>query len=129
MDLPHSGLVTREIVNLHAASLPGASHGDPWGGGHDAWKVGGKLFAVVGALEGHGVSVKCDSVETAQLLIEVGRALPAPYFHKSWVRLAWGLVEDDELRARISTSYAIIRGSLPRKMQIALGQCGPDQKG
>ncbi|MEI6099276.1 MAG: MmcQ/YjbR family DNA-binding protein [Alphaproteobacteria bacterium] len=112
--------MTREIVNTHAASLPGAVHSDPWGGGHDAWKVGGKLFAVVGAMENHGVSVKCDNVETAQLLIEVGRALSAPYFHKSWVRVPWGMVEDEELRARISVSYAIIRGGLPRKVQKAL---------
>ena len=113
--------MTRALVNAHAATLPGATHSDPWGGGHDAWKVGGKLFAVVGARDDHGVDVKCADIETAQLLIEVGRALPAPYFHKSWVRLPWGLVEEAELRERITTSYAIIRGTLPKKVQAALG--------
>ena len=112
--------MTRAIVNAHAATLPGAAHSDPWGGGHDAWKVGGKLFAVVGAMEDHGVAVKCPDVETAALLIEMGRALKAPYFHARWVRLPWGLVSEDELRERIGASYAIIRASLPRKVQATL---------
>lgn len=112
--------MTREIVNRHAASLPGAVQSDPWGGGHDAWKVGGKLFAVVGASADHGVDVKCDSIETAQLLIEMGRAHVAPYFHKSWVRISWGLVAEAELRERVAASYAIIRGTLSKKVQAAL---------
>ena len=113
--------MTRAIVNAHAATLPGSTHSDPWGGGHDAWKVGGKLFAVVGVSEENGLSVKCADIETAQLLIEVGRALPAPYFHKSWVRIPWGLVDEAELRERITTSYALIRATLPKKVQAILG--------
>ncbi|MEO8243029.1 MAG: MmcQ/YjbR family DNA-binding protein, partial [bacterium] len=85
--------MTRAIVNAHAASLPGATHSDPWGGGHDAWKVGGKMFAVVGASEGHGVNVKCVDADTAALLIDMGRAERAPYMHKTWVRIPWGVVE------------------------------------
>jgi predicted DNA-binding protein (MmcQ/YjbR family) len=57
--------MSRAFVNAHCARLPGAEVSDPWGGGHDAWKVGGKLFALVGATEDHGVSVKCPDVETA----------------------------------------------------------------
>ncbi len=113
--------MTRAFVNARCAALPGASHSDPWGGGHDAWKVGGKLFAVVGAMEDHGVSVKCPDVETARLLIEVGRAERAPYFHASWVRLPWGLVDEAELGERLETSYRIIRASLPKKLQASLG--------
>ena len=112
--------MTRAITNAHAATLPGATHSDPWGGGHDAWKVGGKLFAVVGAMEYHGVAVKCPDRETAALLIEMGHALRAPYFHASWVRLPWGLVPEDELRDRISISYGLIRAGLPKKLQAAL---------
>jgi len=40
--------MTRTVVNAHAATLPGASVSDLWGGGHDTWKVGGKMFAGVG---------------------------------------------------------------------------------
>ena len=112
--------MTRALVNQHCATLPGAANSDPWGGGHDAWKVGGKLFAVVGAMEDHGVDVKCPDVETSQLLIEMGRAFAAPYFHKSWVRVAFGAVPEAELRDRLDISYRVIRASLTKKLQATL---------
>jgi predicted DNA-binding protein (MmcQ/YjbR family) len=112
--------MTRALINAHCATLPGAEVSDPWGGGHDAWKVGGKMFAVVGVME-DGVSVKCADVETAGLLIEMGRAVRAPYFHRSWVRVPWGAVSDDEIRERLTASYAIIRAGLPKKVQALLG--------
>ena len=78
----------------------------------------------MGAMEDHGVDVKCADIETAQLLIEKGRALPAPYFHKSWVRAPWGLVDEAELRERITNFHLTIRASLPKKVQAALGPVG-----
>jgi predicted DNA-binding protein (MmcQ/YjbR family) len=78
--------MTKEIVNRYCATLPGAELSDPWGGGHDAWKVGDKMFATIGVMN-DGVSVKCADIESAQFLIEMGRAIKAPYFHRSWVRI------------------------------------------
>jgi predicted DNA-binding protein (MmcQ/YjbR family) len=112
--------MSRSFVNAHCARLPGAELSDPWGGGHDAWKVGGKLFALVGTMD-TGVSVKTADVETAALLIEVGRAERAPYFHRSWVHLPWGIVPESGIAERIDTSYALIRANLPKKVQAALG--------
>ena len=112
----------RTFVNEFCATLPGAEHSDPWGGGHDAWKVGGKLFAVVGATD-EAVSVKCRDTETAQLLIELGRAERAPYLHRSWVRIPLGTrcaIDQDELAERLSTSYGLIRAALPKKVQSKL---------
>ena len=117
--------MTRALVNQHSATMPGASHSDPWGGGHDVWKVGGKLFVVVGAQEGNGLNVKCPDIDTAQLLIEVGRALPAPYFHKSWVRIPFGTVDEAEMRDRISISYRVIRAGLSKKLQATLAPFPP----
>ncbi len=113
--------MTRALVNAYAASLPGASVSDPWGGGHDTWKVGGKMFAGVGARDDHGVDVKCPDPETAQMVIEMGHGLRAKYLHASWVTVPFGLVGDDELRERILTSYQLIRAKLPRKVQAGLG--------
>lgn len=112
--------MSRDLVNAHCAGLPGAECSDPWGGGHDAWKVGGKMFAVVGMAD-DGVSVKCPDIETASLLIEMDRALRAPYFHRSWVRVPWNLVPDDELCERMTNSYRIIHSGLPKKVQATLG--------
>ncbi|KUF12335.1 MmcQ/YjbR family DNA-binding protein [Pseudoponticoccus marisrubri] len=106
----------RATVNEICKALPGAEWSDPWGGGHDAWKVGGKMFACIGAA-GDGVSVKTPSIEDAQLLIEMQRAVKAPYFHRSWVRVDWDAVPADELRDRIEGSYRIIFAGLTKKLQ------------
>ncbi|MBU3029215.1 MmcQ/YjbR family DNA-binding protein [Paracoccus marinaquae] len=110
--------MSREIVNRICAALPGAAVSDPWGGGHDCWKVGGKMFAAIGAVNG-AVAVKTDGIETAEMLIEAGPARRAAYFHRSWVELPLDSPED-EVRHRIETSYRIIRQSLPKKVQAEL---------
>ncbi len=110
--------MTRDYVNSVCADLPGAELSDPWGGGHDAWKVGGKMFACVGSV-GDGVSVKTPDIETAQMLIDAGIGTKAPYFHRSWVRLPWETAAD-EMQHRLITSYDIVRASLTKKIQASL---------
>ena len=110
--------MTRATVNAICATFPGASVSDPWGGGHDAWKVGGKMFASMGAIM-EGVSIKTDSIETAQMLIEAGVGIKAPYFHRSWINISWDM-EEAELRGRLAQSYRLIRATLPKKLQISL---------
>jgi predicted DNA-binding protein (MmcQ/YjbR family) len=104
--------MSRESVNRLCAALPGAERSDPWGGGHDAWKVGGKMFACIGA-NGNGVSVKTRGADVAELMIAALGARRAPYFHRSWVELPLDLPEG-EMRHRIAESYALVRAGLPR---------------
>lgn len=99
--------------------LPGAACSQPFGPGHDVWKVGGKLFAVIGA-ERRGVSVKTPDVETATMLIDAGVGERAPYFHRSWVLLPFATTPDDEVEYRIRASYALIRSKLPKKLQAGM---------
>lgn len=110
--------MSRDTVNAICGTLPGAENSDPWGGGHDCWKVGGKMFAVMGAVS-EGVSVKTADVETAEMLIEAGAARKAAYMHRSWVNLSWDLPED-EIRERVLASYRLIRTALPKKIQAGL---------
>ena len=110
--------MTRAVINKICKTFPGAEVSDPWGGGHDAWKVGGKMFACIGSSM-PGVSVKTDSIETAELLIEAGVGVKAPYFHRSWILLPFDLPKA-EMRARLAASYALIRKSLTKKAQSAL---------
>lgn len=113
----------REAINAICRDLPGAEVSDPWGGGHDAWKVGGKMFACIGAVM-PGVSVKTDSVETAEMLIDAGVGVKAPYFHASWVNLPFG-TDEDELRHRLGEAYRLVRAKLPKKVQATLGPFDP----
>ena len=101
----------RNAVAKVCAALPGAEVSDPWGGGHDAWKVGGKMFALIGAVA-EGVAVKCPDIETAEMLKEAGVAENAPYLHKSWVRLPED-TDSEELGHRIVASYELISAKLP----------------
>ncbi|SLN13804.1 MmcQ/YjbR family DNA-binding protein [Roseisalinus antarcticus] len=107
-------------VKTLCAALPGATYADPADGELRSWKVGGKMFACMGTRD-PGVSVKTPSVEDAALLIEIGRAIRAPYFHRSWVRIDPDAIPEDELRDRITTSYRIVRSSLTKKVQAGLG--------
>ena len=111
--------MSRETVNRLCQPLPGATLEDPWGEGHVAWKVGGKMFALIGA-QGQGVSVKTDSIETAQMLIDAGVGVKAPYFHRSWLRVPLD-ADIEELQHRLEESYRIIRRSLTKKAQVELG--------
>ena len=92
--------MSRATVNAICQTFPGAEVSDPWGGGHDAWKVGGKMFASIGT-KIPGVAIKTDSIETAEMLIEMGVGRKAPYFHRSWINVSWDLPED-ELRHRLA---------------------------
>nr|WP_299353442.1 MmcQ/YjbR family DNA-binding protein [uncultured Shimia sp.] len=115
--------MTRDLVNDTCAPLPGAECSDPWGGGHDAWKVGGKMFASTGA-KGDGVSVKTPDIETAQMLIDAGVGIKAPYFHRSWIMIPFG-GDADELRHRIEVSYDLVRSGLTKKLQASLPPRSP----
>ena len=94
--------MSRETVNALCATLPGATVDDLLGPGHDSWKVGGKMFASIGA-GSDTVSVKTDSIETATMLIDAGAARRARYFHRSWVAVPLD-ADPDELRHRIGVS-------------------------
>lgn len=108
----------REGVGKVCLALPGVTLDHPFGDDHDAWKVGGKMFASIGAVN-PGVAVKTDSIETAAMLIEMGVGEKAPYFHRSWVLLPWSM-DKTELRARLLQSYSLIRSALPKKIQAGL---------
>jgi len=112
--------MSRALVNSICRTFPGAEVSDPWGGGHDAWKVGGKMFACIGAVM-PGVTVKTDSVETAEMLIDAGVGTKPPYFHRSWMLLPDDCPED-ELRHRLTAAYREIRSKLPKRVQAGLGE-------
>lgn len=111
--------MTRALTDHLCRSLPGTAWASHHDGGLDAWTVGDKMFACIG-MANDGVSVKTPSIEDATLLIEMGRAVRAPYFHRSWVRIPWDTVPEDEARDRIETSYRIVRSGLPKKIQATL---------
>ena len=101
-------------------ALPGATLDHPFGDDHNVYKVGGKMFVMVGA-DG-GVSFKVSDIAYA-VLTEEGRARPAPYLARAkWVNLpdpaAW---PDDELADHFAIAHAIIAAKLTKKQRTGLG--------
>ena len=109
--------MTRAEIDQICAQFPGATAADP-STELDSWKVGGKMFATFGDRI-NGVCTKTDSIETAQMLIDAGATTKAPYFHRSWVLVAFD-VTHEEMAHRLKTSYEIIVKSLPKKTRDAL---------
>ncbi|WP_426046173.1 MmcQ/YjbR family DNA-binding protein [Brevundimonas sp. TWP3-1-2b1] len=101
-------------------ALPGVTLDHPFGDHHDAYRIGGKMFVMVGA-EG-GVSFKVSDIAW-EVLTETGRARPAPYLARAkWVNLpdpeAW---DDDELAEHFAIARRIVAAKLTKKARAGLG--------
>ena len=110
----------RAGVKQVCLSLPAAALDHPFGDHHDAYRVGGKMFCMVG--EHGGVSFKVSDI-AYEVLTETGHARPAPYLARAkWVNLAdpsdW---PDPELADHLATAHAIIAGKLTKKARKDLG--------
>jgi predicted DNA-binding protein (MmcQ/YjbR family) len=112
--------VDRQGVGRVCLALPAATLDHPFGDDHDAYKVGGKMFCMVG---GSGsISFKVSDI-AYEVLTESGRARPAPYMARNkWVNLAqiddWA---DDELAEHLAIAHGIVAGKLTKKVRAALG--------
>ena len=103
----------REAVNALCAALPGAEWSESFGPGHDVWKVGGEMFAAMGALD-PGVSVKTPDVGAASPPIDVGLGGRARCVHRPWIRPPEGAGEAG-LSRRIEASRDVVRAGLPAR--------------
>lgn len=86
-------------------------------------KVGEKVFAVLGiGDEPRRVVVKIDPAEF-EFLTTLAGVGQAPYFAKGqWVAISeGGALPDDEVRACISDSWALVAAKLTRKARVELG--------
>ena len=110
----------RQGVGKVCLALPAATLDHPFGDDHDAYKVGGKMFCMVG---GSGsISFKVSDI-AYEVLTESGQARPAPYMARNkWVNLAqiddWA---DDELAEHLAIAHGIVAGKLTKKARAVLG--------
>lgn len=110
----------RQAIRTACLALPGATLDHPWGDDHDAYKVGGKMFVLVGGMG--GLSFKASEI-AFEVLTETGRARPAPYLARArWLHLddpaEW---PDEELADHLRIAHALVASKLPRKLRAELG--------
>jgi predicted DNA-binding protein (MmcQ/YjbR family) len=111
--------VTPEEVDAFCRALPAATMNIQWEV-DQVYKIGGKMFAVLGPLG--TLSFKANDV-AFEMLSETGQARPAPYM----ARAKWVFLDDvttfdgEDLKAYLAEARRIIAGKLPRKLQAQLG--------
>ena len=110
----------REGVGKVCLALPAATLDHPFGDDHDAYRVGGKMFCMVGAMG--GISFKVSDI-AYEVLTGSGHARPAPYLARNkWVNLpAIGDWPDDELAEHLAIAHGIVAAKLTKKARAALG--------
>jgi len=110
----------RDGVGKVCMALPGVTLAHPFGDDHDAYKVGGKMFAIIGGMG--GLSFKVSDI-AFEVLTGDGRARPASYLARArWVHLEdpadW---PDDELAEHLVIAHGIVAARLTKKARAALG--------
>ena len=110
----------RAGVGRVCLALPAATLDHPFGDDHDAYRVGGKMFCMVGAMG--SISFKVSDI-AFEVLTESGRARTAPSMARNkWVNLPriddW---PDDELAEHLAIAHSIVAAKLTKKARAALG--------
>ena len=117
-------MLPRAALNAYCASLPQTTHVVQWGNS-DVWKVGGKVFAVIGWSDGEAaISFKVSDL-AFEVLGDMPGLRPAPYLASrgmKWIQQYGdpGLSEA-ELKAHIEASHALIVAKLTKKLRAELG--------
>lgn len=116
--------MTRDEITAFCATLPRATHVVQWGNA-DVYKIGGKVFAIVGlGQSGDTVTFKTSHM-AFEILSDSPGLRPAPYMASrglKWIQQfeAPGL-SDTSLRDHIVASYELVVQGLTRKRREELG--------
>jgi predicted DNA-binding protein (MmcQ/YjbR family) len=112
-------MITRDQIETYAMGLPAVTKVVQWGGS-DVYKVGGKVFAVVGFE--NGVAFKVSEIGFEVLTSDGGPGRQAPYFAKGgWVVVDLDAADLDEATGWLEAAHGLIAGKLTKKARAELG--------
>ena len=116
-----------ESIRSFCLSLPHVDEKVQWG--NDLlFRIGEKMFAVVGLEPGYGVvmSLKCTPEKFAEL-VERDGIIPAPYVARyHWVGLErLDALSERELKELLKTAYQLVHDKLPKKVKDSLKSSSP----
>lgn len=118
-------MMTRDDLNAFCGALPQTTHVVQWGGS-DVWKVGGKLFAVIGMGGDQPAAVTFKATEMGyEILSDMPGLRPAPYLASRGMKWIQHYEEpglsDDSLKEHIKASYDMVVAKLTKKLRAELG--------
>lgn len=108
-----------ETLREYCIVKPGVTEGFPFGEDTLVFKVGGKMFLLIGLSEGDRFNVKCDPELAVELREQHNEVQPGYHMNKTH----WNTVHMDgnltemQLRDMIDHSYDLVLNSLPKKLQ------------
>ena len=109
--------MNRAEIQARAMALPAVTHVVQWGAS-DVYKVGGKVFAIVGD---ESASFKVSEI-AFMVLTESGVGRQAPYCAKGqWAAVTYDAAEDDDFADWLATAHSLIAAKLTRKVRAELG--------
>lgn len=120
---PGSGKAAHAAIARICLALPGATKNVQWGNDL-VFKVGGKMFAVMGANPGEPTDLSFKAGDGSfEILTRLKGITPAPYLARAkWVRLDHlGVLPEGELRAYLARSHALAAAGLSKKRRAELG--------
>jgi predicted DNA-binding protein (MmcQ/YjbR family) len=119
-----------ETVRAYCLSFPHVTEEVLWGNDL-VFKIGGKMFAVIGLdpVSGHCMSFKSTPEKFAELTEEEGID-PAPYVARyHWVALQrFNVLRERELKALLRNAYDLVFEKLPKKAKAELEGKGAQKK-
>lgn len=115
--------MTLEEFRTHCAAYPGFSEDLPFGPEVLAFRVGGRIFALMDVDAFESVNLKCDPERAVDLREQHAGITPGYHMNKRH----WNTVRTDGsvphrlLLELARHSYELVRASLPGKLRDALG--------
>jgi len=110
-------------IEKFCLSLPGATLSIQWGSDH-VYKIGGKMFAVMGPPELRPQTISFKAGEASfDILTKAKNIIPAPYLARArWVNLQkLDALNAKEMKAYLARAHALVAEGLSKKKRAELG--------
>ncbi|AMP98534.1 hypothetical protein AY601_1619 [Pedobacter cryoconitis] len=112
-----------EELRDYCLSKPGATEGLPFGEETLVFKVGEKIFLLVGLTEGNRFNAKCDPERAIILREQYEEIVPGYHMNKKHWNTVYmnGRLNFKQLHEIIDHSYELIFNNLPKNKQDEIG--------
>jgi predicted DNA-binding protein (MmcQ/YjbR family) len=111
-----------ELLRDYCLAKPGATEGFPFGEDTLVFKVGGKMFLLIGLNSANSFNVKCDPEQAIDLRERHPEVRPGYHMNKKLWNTVYmdGMLTNKQLTEMIDQSYNLVFVSLPKKIQAEI---------